>query len=205
MRARRSRAPGTRPRKPISSLGWAKRGEIADLRNQGDRSNEVDAPECRQGSHYGLHAPLLTFNSQGLRQPVYALVRFGRGLPILGERDVLGRVREADTGQITLVSESPGSLVPIVPAVSEQQGFELLARLQAGPQSILACSRQIAHGFIALVGYHHPYQIPGSPQARQGQRIASVCFDSLGGTMSDATGGDHSQANPRSSNCRAKP
>lgn len=69
---------------------------------------------------------------------------------------------------------SPGSPALVGVPLTQQQGFQLLSRSQAGRTDILALARQIADRFIALIGNDYSHEIASARLPREHQRIAPV-------------------------------
>ncbi len=63
--------------------------QIAELCDDGDRSDEVKTTQTHQRFNHSSHAPLGALLAQLLRQSLAALVRFPHALAILIEGDLL--------------------------------------------------------------------------------------------------------------------
>ena len=84
--------------------------QIADLGDEGDGGDEVEAAQAHQRLDDRPHPPVIALRAQRLGQALDALVGILDGLPILVEGDLLGRVLEAQRGEMALVRLRPGAL-----------------------------------------------------------------------------------------------
>ena len=106
----------------------------------------------------------------------HMLLRFGHGLAILIEGDLLGGVIEANICQLSLVSGRPG--VAVVGATMPQHhGLQLLAGPQTHRDRVFSSTRQIADSLVTTVRQDNLHQVPGTRLARQQQRIAPIGLD----------------------------
>lgn len=75
--------------------------------------------------------------------------------------------------------------------VTQQQRLELLASLEAGAERIFPRTRQITHRFVPLIGNQYRNEISGARQAREGECIATIGLQPIGGGPQVLAGRDY--------------
>ncbi len=172
---------------------WMRKArEIADFGDEGDRGKEAEAFQAHQPLDQGIHAPGLAQLAQSLGYMLNAFAGLFAGLPILVERDLLGRMLEADRGEVPLVCLAPGSVMDIVATVTQEHRLHLLTDSQARCHRIFSGTRQVPHGLVPLIRNEDRGKAPCAGLASEHQRVTTVGLDALlAGTTADARGGDN--------------
>ena len=107
-------------------------------------------------------------------------VASGNSVQVFLEPDLLRGVGHLQRGQPAQVRRGPGALAGVRDAVALQQGLEAVARVAALAHRVLACTHQVAHGFVGGVRHAHGSELTGARQAGQQDRVAPVGpFDKL--------------------------
>jgi len=100
-------------------------------------------------------------------------------LAVFGEGNILGRMLEADCGQIAFVGRRPRRLARVAAPVAKQHRLELLAGLQPRLHGIHPRTTQIPDGLILFVGHVHRRQVARTRQRGQLERVAPIGLDTL--------------------------
>ena len=75
--------------------------------------------------------------------------------------------------------------------MAQQHGFELQPRSKASGAGIFPSTREVADGFIALIGHDHLNEVASPRLPSQKHRIEPIGLDELfGGLARDVNGGD---------------
>ncbi len=153
-------------------------GQIAELCDDRDRSDEVKATQAHQRLDHRSHAPLGALLAQGLGYPLQTLMRFGYHLAILIEGDLLGGMIKAHLRQLSLVRRRPCVAV-IGAAMPQHHGLQLLSGPKTRSNRIFSSSGQIPHRLIAAVRQDNLRQVTRARLTRQQQRITPIRLDRL--------------------------
>jgi len=130
---------------------------------------------------------VLALLAQRLRDPLHTLAGLFGGSSILVERNLLGRMLEADRGEMPLVCLTPGVSPHVIAAVTQQHRLHLQPYSLAGRTRSFAGARKIPDRFVPFIRNDDASQIAGARLPREQQRIAPIRLDALfAGTACDA-------------------
>jgi hypothetical protein len=153
------------------------------------RANEIVMchPTCRTEKRYRL----VTGPSELLLQAAQSLNRiFDRVDPLLKD-DLLRGMLELLIGQPAPMRQRPMAASAVNPAVTQQEGKQLLAFATKIGARRLAGPHKIAHRLVSRVRRPHARQLAGPMQPRQRDRIPTVRLDPLARPFRDQSWSDH--------------
>jgi hypothetical protein len=173
-------------------LSWRiEPAHVADLRGKDYRDEERRAAHRLIGFHDCRHGPLGDDESELLLEATQPLKSILDRVDSFLKDDLLGDMLELLIGQPAPVRQRPMAASAVNPAVTQQEGKQLLAFAAKVIRRRLAGPHKIAHRLMRLIRRLHARQFAGSMQPRQRDRVAPVRLDPLARSFRDQGRRDH--------------
>ena len=164
---------GTRPTKAAS---WRRveAGQVAELRDDGERDDPLHPPQRLQRFDDGIASPARREVLELGFDPREALDLFIDGAHAFLEDDLLGGRRTDDFCEIPLVGRVPVGAPHVVQPEPEEKGLQSELGIRQGDPRGVARSAQITNRFILHGGHVDGGEVAGAEEPRELDGIAPI-------------------------------